>query len=167
MIHATNEKPPGAIHTKGLPTDTTNDLKSKFALSVYTPPKGLHVGKKYSLNDDGTVNQVTLGPLVRADAPRSNCAMSNNTSRGANMPQAIYRFPAAKSESGYSRSTIYLRIAQGLWPKQVSLGPRCVGWSSYEVAALNAARIAGKNVQEIRELVAKLEATRKTAGVQA
>ena len=136
-------------------TSTTNDLKSKFALTVYTPPKGLHVGKKYSPNDDGTANKVTLGPLVRADAPRSNCAMSNNTLRGANMPQAIYRFPAVKSESGYSRA------------KQVSLGPRCVGWPSYEVVALNAARIAGKNDQEIRELVAKLEAARKTAGVQA
>jgi hypothetical protein len=64
----TNKNAPGAIHTEGLPTDTTNDLKSKFSLTVYTPPKGLHVGKKYSLNDDGTVNKVTLGPLVRADA---------------------------------------------------------------------------------------------------
>ena len=83
------------------------------------------------------------------------------------MTQTIHRLPAVKALSGYSRSTIYLRIAQGLWPKQVSLGPRCVGWPSYEVAALNAARIAGKNDQEIRELVAKLEAARKTAGVQA
>ena len=68
MTDPTNKKTPGTIHTEGLPTDTTNDLKSKFALTVYTPPKSLHVGKKYSLNDDGTVNKVTLGPLVRADA---------------------------------------------------------------------------------------------------
>lgn len=79
------------------------------------------------------------------------------------MLQTIYRLPAVKSESGYSRSTIYLRIAQGLWTKQVSLGPRCVGWPAHEVAALNAARIAGKNDKEIRELVAKLEAARKAA----
>jgi prophage regulatory protein len=75
----------------------------------------------------------------------------------------ILRLPATKSGSGYSRSTIYLRIAQGLWTKQVSLGPRCVGWPSYEVAALNAARIAGKTDQEIRELVIGMESARKGA----
>ncbi len=79
------------------------------------------------------------------------------------MAHKILRLPAAKSESGYSRSTIYLRIAQGLWTKQVSLGPRCVGWPAHEVAALNAARIAGKTDEEIRALVVKLEAARKAA----
>jgi len=78
-------------------------------------------------------------------------------------PSSILRLPAVKSESGYSRSTIYLRIAQGLWTKQVNLGPRCVGWPAHEVAALNATRIAGKTDDEIRELVLKLEAARKTA----
>lgn len=79
------------------------------------------------------------------------------------MLQTIYRLPAVKSESGYSRSTIYLRIAQGLWTKQVSLGPRCVGWPAHEVAALNAARIAGKTDEEIRVLVTRLEAARRAA----
>ena len=79
------------------------------------------------------------------------------------MLQTIHRLPAVKSESGYSRSTIYLRIAQGLWTKQVSLGPRCVGWPLQEVSALNAARIAGKSDAEIRDLVIKLEADRKIA----
>lgn len=79
------------------------------------------------------------------------------------MLQTIYRLPAVKSESGYSRSTIYLRIAQGLWTKQVSLGPRCVGWPRDEVSALNAARVAGKSDDEIRDLVIKLEAARKAA----
>ena len=86
-----------------------------------------------------------------------------NTQGGANMLQTIFRLPAVKFESGYSRSTIYLRIAQGLWTKQVSLGPRCVGWPAHEVAALNAARIAGKSDEEIRALVAKLEAARRSA----
>ena len=89
--------------------------------------------------------------------------MFNKTQRGTNMLQTIFRLPAVKSESGYSRSTIYLRIAQGLWTKQVSLGPRCVGWPANEVAVLNAARIAGKNDDEIRALVLKLEAARKAA----
>ena len=79
------------------------------------------------------------------------------------MVQTILRLPAVKSESGYSRSTIYLRIAQGLWPKPVSLGARSVGWPSSEVASINAARIAGKSDDEIRTLVVKLEAARKAA----
>lgn len=79
------------------------------------------------------------------------------------MPQTIFRLPTVKTESGYSRSTIYLRISQGLWTKQVRLGPRCVGWPAHEVAALNAARIAGKTDDEIRALVLKLAAARKGA----
>jgi len=77
------------------------------------------------------------------------------------MINTILRIPVVKSESGLSRSTIYLRISQGLWTKPVSLGPRAVGWPSNEVAALNAARIAGKSDDEIRTLVTKLEAARK------
>ena len=87
--------------------------------------------------------------------------MSNNTQQGANMPHTILRIPATKAQSGYSRSTIYLRISQGLWTKQISLGPRCIGWPANEVSALNAARISGKTDQEIRALVVKLEAARK------
>ena len=77
------------------------------------------------------------------------------------MIKTILRLPTVKAESGYSRSTLYLRITQGLWPKPVHLGPRAVGWPSDEVAAINAARIAGRSDAEIRELVLKLEAARK------
>lgn len=77
------------------------------------------------------------------------------------MTHTILRLPRVKSESGYSRSTIYLRISQGLWTKQVSLGPRCVGWPAHEVAALNAARIANQSDAEIRALVVKLQIARK------
>ncbi len=79
------------------------------------------------------------------------------------MKRTILRIPAVKSDSGLSRSTIYLRIAQGLWTKPVSLGARAVGWPSDEVEAINAARIAGKTDEEVRALVAKLEAARKDA----
>lgn len=79
------------------------------------------------------------------------------------MLPTILRLPAVKSESGLSRSTIYLRIVQGLWTKPISLGARAVGWPSSEVAAINAARIAGKSDEEIRALVKKLESVRKAA----
>jgi prophage regulatory protein len=79
------------------------------------------------------------------------------------MVHTLLRLPAVKAQSGASRSTIYLRIQQGLWPKPVKLGPRSVAWPASEVAALNAARIAGMADAEIRALVAKLEGARKSA----
>jgi prophage regulatory protein len=72
----------------------------------------------------------------------------------------ILRRKPVEDETGYSRSTIYLRIKQRLWTKPVPLGARAVGWPAREVAALNAARIAGKSDAEIRALVARLEAER-------
>lgn len=77
------------------------------------------------------------------------------------MTQAILRLPAVKIAIGLSRSTLYLRIIQGEFTHPVSLGGRAVGWPASEVAALNAARIAGKSSVEIRDLVVKLEAARQ------
>lgn len=79
------------------------------------------------------------------------------------MAHIILRLPAVKTRTGLSRSTIYLRIAEGIFPKPVSLGSRAIGWPDGEVAALNAARIAGKSDSEVRDLVAKMEAARKDA----
>jgi prophage regulatory protein len=79
------------------------------------------------------------------------------------MTHSILRLPAVKTSTGLSRSTLYLRIKQGLLTKPVSLGGRTVGWPITEVEALNAARIAGKSDAEVRDLVVKLEAARKTA----
>lgn len=78
------------------------------------------------------------------------------------MLKYIQRLPEVKIQTGLARSTIYLRISEGLWTKQVHIGPRAVGWPSDEVAAINSARIAGKPDAEIRALVIKLEAARKT-----
>lgn len=79
------------------------------------------------------------------------------------MVQTLLRLPRVKAETGASRSTIYLRIQQGLWPKPVKLGPRSVAWPASEIAALNAARIAGMVDAEIRALVTTLETARKSA----
>lgn len=73
----------------------------------------------------------------------------------------ILRCKQVKDWTGLSRSTIYLRIQEGTFPKPVNLGARAVGWPSTEVTAINTARIAGKNDSEIRTLVAKMEAARK------
>ncbi len=49
------------------------------------------------------------------------------------MTSTILRLSAVKNRTGLSRSTIYLRIAQGIFPKQVSLGGRTVGWVESEI----------------------------------
>jgi prophage regulatory protein len=45
----------------------------------------------------------------------------------------ILRLPDMKRSTGLSRSTIYLRITQGTFPKPVSLGRRAVGWLEAEI----------------------------------
>lgn len=77
------------------------------------------------------------------------------------MNQEILRLPRVKQKSGHSRSTLYLRIAQGLWTKPVNLGARSVGWPLDEVNTLIAARIAGQSDDEIKDLVKSLHASRK------
>lgn len=79
------------------------------------------------------------------------------------MTISMYRMPEVKTLSGYSRSSIYLRISEGLWVKPIKLGARAIGFPSNEVSALIAARIAGKSEEAIRELVIKLENSRKDA----
>ena len=77
------------------------------------------------------------------------------------MSQMILRLISLIFITGLSRSTIYNRIAQGLWPKPVSMGGRSVGWPESEIKALIAARIAGMSDEEIRVLVKELENNRK------
>ncbi len=46
---------------------------------------------------------------------------------------SILRLPEVKKSTGLSRSTIYLRMAEGRFPKQVDLGGRAVGWLEAEI----------------------------------
>ena len=45
----------------------------------------------------------------------------------------ILRLPIVCGRTGLSRSTIYNRIAEGTFPKPVSLGSRAVGWIEAEI----------------------------------
>ncbi|KTC64689.1 prophage CP4-57 regulatory protein AlpA (plasmid) [Legionella adelaidensis] len=45
----------------------------------------------------------------------------------------ILRLPTVKKRTGLSRSTIYLRVSRGHFPRPVSLGGRSVGWIEAEV----------------------------------
>ena len=58
------------------------------------------------------------------------------------MVTAILRLPGVKARTGLSRSTIYLRVAQGAFPKPVCLGGRAVGWVESEIQRWLEQRIA-------------------------
>ena len=49
------------------------------------------------------------------------------------MEYKIIRLNEVKVITGLSRSTIYLRMAEGKFPQQISLGSRAVGWINSEV----------------------------------
>ena len=50
-----------------------------------------------------------------------------------NQTLTILRLPDVKSRTGLSRSSIYLRMSEGTFPKPISLGARSVGWVEQEV----------------------------------
>jgi len=49
------------------------------------------------------------------------------------MKHRILRLPEVKTNTGLSRSTIYFRMAEGTFPKQIALGRRTVGWLENEI----------------------------------
>lgn len=50
-----------------------------------------------------------------------------------NLVTSILRLPSVQKRTGLSRSTIYLRISEGNFPKPISLGGRAVGWIEDEI----------------------------------
>jgi prophage regulatory protein len=58
------------------------------------------------------------------------------------MTHTILRLPAVKTRTGLSRSTIYLRVSQGTFPRPVCLGGRAVGWAEEEIQSWLAEKIA-------------------------
>lgn len=49
------------------------------------------------------------------------------------MALSLLRISEVTARTGLSRSTIYLRMSQGQFPKSVSLGGRLVAWSSEDI----------------------------------
>ena len=45
----------------------------------------------------------------------------------------ILRMPAVSKRTGLSRSTIYLAISEGRFPKPIHLSERAVGWIDSEI----------------------------------
>lgn len=49
------------------------------------------------------------------------------------MTTTILRLPEVKTRTGLSRSSIYLRVRRGNFPKPIALGGRAVGWVEAEI----------------------------------
>jgi prophage regulatory protein len=45
----------------------------------------------------------------------------------------LLRLPDVKSATGLSKSTIYARMSEGNFPKQISIGPRLVVWLESDI----------------------------------
>ena len=45
----------------------------------------------------------------------------------------LLRLPQVKLTTGLSKSTIYARISEGTFPKQIPLGPRLVVWVESDI----------------------------------
>jgi prophage regulatory protein len=58
------------------------------------------------------------------------------------MAQSILRLPQVKTRTGLSRSSIYLQVSLGTFPRPIQLGPRAVGWIDSEIAEWVQQRIA-------------------------
>ncbi|WP_413505812.1 helix-turn-helix transcriptional regulator [Photobacterium phosphoreum] len=58
------------------------------------------------------------------------------------MSYKIIRLPEVKDKTGLSRSTIYLRMSQGRFPKSISLSERAIGWVEQEIEQWLGERIA-------------------------
>lgn len=55
---------------------------------------------------------------------------------------SILRRKQVEDRTGLSRSTIYLKIQEGSFPKPINLGPRAVGWIENEIEKWLMNRIA-------------------------
>ena len=65
-----------------------------------------------------------------------------STCVGISRQVRFLRLPEVLARTGLSRSTIYVRLEQGRFPRPVSLGGRAVGWIESEVDGWIRERIA-------------------------
>lgn len=82
------------------------------------------------------------GDLYPTDPIQKNTVTLNNVLGDADLATNILRLPAVVRRTGLSRSTIYLRISEGSFPKQISLGGRAVGFLEAEIEEWLAAQVA-------------------------
>jgi prophage regulatory protein len=67
-------------------------------------------------------------------------------------PQKILRLPQVRERTGLSTSSVYAKIAEGNFPKQVSLGVHSVGWVEGEIDAYIDACVAERDTATLKNL---------------
>ena len=73
--------------------------------------------------------------------------MTRTIAKEVEVPTRILRLPDVLARTGLSRSTIYVRVANGTFPKPVPLGARAVGWIESDVDEWIRERIAASRCE--------------------
>ena len=76
--------------------------------------------------------------------------MTSTMEREVPLKVRFLRLPEVQRRTGLSRSTIYVRLERGLFPRPVSLGGRAVGWIEAEVDEWVRNRIAESRFEDAR-----------------
>lgn len=76
----------------------------------------------------------------------------------------IIRRPEVLEITGWSKSTLYNRIKDGLFPNSINLGARAVGFVEGECNNVIQAMIAGYSEQQLKSLVKDIVTNRSVKG---
>lgn len=75
------------------------------------------------------------------------------------------KLPEVSAITGRSKSAIYADIKAEIFPSPIPLSVRSVVWSDHEVRCWMSAKTAGKNEEQIKELIATLKSERQSFAV--
>lgn len=73
----------------------------------------------------------------------------------------IVKIKDVLNQTSWSKSTLYVRISQGLFPTPIPLGARAVGYLQSEVTTIVKAMVASSSHEQIKMLVQQLTAQRR------
>ena len=77
------------------------------------------------------------------------------------MTYSLIRIKKVEEKTGLKKSMIYDLVSKREFVSPIRIGKRAVAWIEFEIDTINAARIAGKSADEIRDLVKTLTAKRQ------
>jgi prophage regulatory protein len=83
------------------------------------------------------------------------------------MPTSVLRLRTVLERTGCSRSGLYARIPDGLFPRPIALGARAAAWPKHDIDAVLAAMIRGATDEEMRTLVSDILARRSNFSLRA
>ena len=93
--------------------------------------------QRFGHGDAGAAVQFARERLPWAHGPEADDVRHEGVGRSEfdapDRGRTLLRLPEVKARTGLARSTIYVRLDQGCFPRPVSLGSRAVGWIEREV----------------------------------